>query len=308
MDQFESRLRALPGVTSVSLSSMSPLGHENVSTTTADIGGKAVTIYPSWVDADFFRTMDIPLLHGRNLLPGENNAVILSESLARKQFPGQDPVGKRFWEKDVVGVAANARTMAMNDGDAMEMYQAAQTTDMPSMVVLVKTVGPPEGLPPMAKSIAESIDPKLFPYIRLLKSDFQWNVQQVEHAAMAVSLLGIAAVLLAAIGLLGLVAYTVSERTKEIAIRIALGARPGHVLFAILRQFVWSVAVGLLAGLVGTAVLSQVLRRVLFGVSNLDSRSYLGAIGILLVVATVAALWPARRALRVNPMRALHYD
>ncbi|HEV7217805.1 MAG TPA: ABC transporter permease [Terriglobales bacterium] len=308
MDQFESRLRALPGVTSVSLSSMSPLGHENVSTTTADIGGKAVTIYPSWVDADFFCTMDIPLLHGRNLLPGENNAVILSESLARKQFPGQDPVGKRFWEKDVVGVAANARTMAMNDGDAMEMYQAAQTTDMPSMVVLVKTVGPPEGLPPMAKSIAESIDPKLFPYIRLLKSDFQWNVQQVEHAAMAVSLLGIAAVLLAAIGLLGLVAYTVSERTKEIAIRIALGARPGHVLFAILRQFVWSVAVGLLAGLVGTAVLSQVLRRVLFGVSNLDSRSYLGAIGILLVVATVAALWPARRALRVNPMRALHYD
>jgi predicted permease len=308
LDQFESRLRALPGVTSVALSSMSPLGHENVSTTTVDIGGKTVTIYPSWVDSDFFRTMNIPLLHGRNLLPGENNAVILSESLARKQSPGQDPVGKRFWDKDVVGVAANARTMALNDGDAMEMYQAAQTADMPGMVVLVKTAGSPEGLPPMVKSIAESIDPKLFPYLRLLKSDFQWNVRQVEHAAMVVSLLGITAVLLAAIGLLGLVAYAVSERTKEIAIRIALGASPGHVLSAILRQFLWPVAVGLLAGLAGTAVLSQVLRRVLFGVNNLDPTSYLSGIAVLIAIATVASLLPAKRALHVNTMRALHYE
>jgi predicted permease len=308
LDQFESRLRALPGVTSVALSSMSPLGHENVSTTTVDIGGKTVTIYPSWVDSDFFRTMDIPLLHGRNLLPGENNAVILSESLARKQSPGQDPVGKRFWDKDVVGVAANARTMALNDGDAMEMYQAAQTSDMPGMVVLVKTAGAPEGLAPMMQSIAESIDPRLFPYLRLLKSDFHWNVQQVEHAAMVVSLLGIAAVLLAGIGLQGLVAYAVSERTKEIAIRIALGAKPRHVLFAILRQFVWPVALGLLAGVAGTAALSQVLRRVLFGVSNLDPAGYLGGIGVLIAIATVAALLPGSRALRVDPMRALHYE
>ena len=188
------------------------------------------------------------------------------------------------------------------------MYQAAQTTDMPGMVVLVKTAGAPESMPPMLISIAESIDPKLFPYLRFLKSDFHRNVQNVEHAAMVVSLLGIAAVLLAAIGLLGLVAYTVSERSKEIAIRIALGAKPGHVLSAILRQFVWPVAVGLLTGVAGTAALSQVLRKVLFGVSNLDPLSYAGAIGVLLAIATAAALLPARQALRVDPLRALRCE
>src|SRR6202165_3368892 len=152
---------------------------------------------------------------------------------------------------------------------------------MPAMTLVVKTVAAPEGMPLMVKSIAASIDPKLFLYIRLLKADFHKNVQQVEQAAMVVSLLGIAALMLAGIGLLGLVAYTVSERTKEIAIRIALGAMPGHVLFAILRIFVWSVALGLLVGVSGTAALSQVLRRVLFGVSNLDPAGYLGGIGVL---------------------------
>ena len=100
----------------------------------------------------------------------------------------------------------------------------------------------------MLRSAAESIDPKLFPEISLLKAAFHQNMLNFELAAAAVSILGIAAALLAAMGLLGLVAYTVSERTKEIAIRIALGAKPAHALSAILRQFVWPIAVGLLTG------------------------------------------------------------
>jgi ABC-type antimicrobial peptide transport system permease subunit len=170
------------------------------------------------------------------------------------------------------------------------------------------TAGAAEGLPLMVKSIAASIDLKLFPYIRVLKADFHKNVQPVEQAAMVVSLLGMAALMLAAIGLGGLVAYAVSERTKEIAIRIALGATPSHVLAPILRQFVWPVAFGLLAGVAGTAALSQLLRRVLFGISNLDPTGYLGGIAVLIAIATVAALVPARRALRVDLMRALHYE
>jgi predicted permease len=307
-DQLKSRLRGTPGVKSVALVQLPPLGR-TIARTSADIGGHPVDIYPNWVDPEFFQAMGIPLLRGRNLLPGEVNAVVVSESLARKQWPGEDPVGKLFWNKDtVVGVAGNARVNAMNDGDTVEIYQAAQLADMPDMVLVVTTVGPPDGLTPMMKSIVENLDPKLFPEIRLLKVAFKENMKIIEQATMAASLLGMVAILLAAVGLVGLVAYAVSERTKEIAIRIALGAKPGHVLSAILRQFVWPVALGLLAGLAGTAALSQVLRRILFGVSNVDPLSYSGAIGTLVTIVMVAALLPARRALRVDPTRALRYE
>jgi predicted permease len=306
--ELQTRLRAVPGVSSVSLSKIAPMG--NLTTyMTIPVEGRTVNVYPNWVDPQFFHTMDIPLLRGRNLLPEERNAVIVSESLARRQWPNEDPIGKKLWEKDtVVGIAGNARMNAMNDGDTTEVYWAAQAADMPAMTLLVKTAGAPESLPPTMKSMAESIDPKLFPYIRLLKSDFHKNVQLVAQAAMVVSLLGMAAVLLSAIGLLGLVAYAVSERSKDIAIRIALGAKRSQILSAILRQFVWPVALGLLAGIGGTAALSQILRRVLFGVSNLDPAGYLGGIAVLVVIATAAALVPGSRALRVDPMRTLRCD
>ncbi len=207
-----------------------------------------------------------------------------------------------------MGVAGNADINAMNDGDTVEVYWAAQADDMPEMTVLVKTAEAPEALPPTLKSIVENIDPKLFPEIWMLKATFRENVSNFEQAAGAVSMLGVAAALLAAMGLLGLVVYAVSERKKEIAIRIALGAKPAHILSAILRQFVWPIAVGLLAGVAGTAALSQVLRKVLFGVSNLDPLSYVGAMGLLLAIAAAAALLPARQALRVDPLPALRCE
>ena len=309
LDQLENRLRALPSVTSVALSSMPPLGHDKVYVITTDAGSHEVAIYPNIVDPEYFQTMGIPLLRGRSFLPRESNAVIVSQSLARQQWPGEDPIGKRFWEKDtVVGVVGNARVMAMSNGDAVEMYHAAQTSDMPDMVVIVKTAGTPEGLIPMVKSTATSLDPNLFPGIRLLKAEFKKDTEPAGQAAMAGSLLGMVAVLLAALGLVGLVAYAVSERTKEIAIRIALGAKPAHVLSAVLRQFLWPVIIGLVLGLVGSAALSQALRVMLFGISNLDPLSYASGLGILITIATAAALLPARRALSVDPMRALHYE
>lgn len=308
LNELQSRLRALPGVTSVSLVKLALLGN-SISRTGTSVGGHPVDVYPNWVTPEFFHTMDIPLLRGRTLLPGEKDTVIVSESLARQQWPGEDPIGKQFWEKNtVVGVAGNAHVNSMNDGDTVEVYWAAQPDDMPEMTLLVKTAGAPEGLPPAVRSAAESIDPKLFPEIRLLKTAFHQNMLNFELAAAVVSVLGMAAVLLAAIGLLGLVAFTVSERAKEIAIRIALGAKPSHVLSAILHQFFWPIGLGLLIGIVGAAALSKVLRQVLFGISNFDPLSYGAAMGMLLAIATLAALLPARRALRFDPMRVLHCD
>jgi predicted permease len=312
LDEFVSRLRSLPGVRSVGLISESPLGGRR-EVITNEIDGHKVPIYPFQVTPEFFQTMGVPLVRGRNFLPGEKHAVIVSESLARIQWPGEDPVGKLDASGSsngdvVVGVTRGARLLALNDDDAVELYHSAQPEDMPNLFVLVKTAGAAEGLVPMVRSIGESLAPKLVIGIHLLKGEFRRAAKGVEVAAMAISMLGLTALSLAALGLVGLVAYAVSERTKETAIRIALGARPWDVLSSIVQQFFWPVIAGLLAGVGVTAALSRLLRQVLYGVSNLDPLSYVGAIAILGCIAVVAALLPARRALRVDPMRALHTE
>ena len=127
-------------------------------------------------------------------------------------------------------------------------------------------------------------------------------------AAMAVSAIGLSPVSLAGIGLLGLVAFTVSQRTKELAIRVALGARPSAVLPAVLRQYTYPVIFGMLAGGTLAAFASRVLRVGLYGVSNLDPASYALALGVLIAIVLAAALLPARRALRLDLAKTLHYE
>jgi ABC-type antimicrobial peptide transport system permease subunit len=116
------------------------------------------------------------------------------------------------------------------------------------------------------------------------------------------------ALLLACVGIVGLISYAVRQRTKEIGIRLALGARPSQVLSVVLRQFTYPLVSGLLLGTGAAAALSQILRRELYGVSNLDPVAYLIAIGVLIVMAVFAALLPAARSLRVDPVLALRYD
>jgi len=309
--QMQNRLRATPGVRSVSLVKLPPLGHV-VDKETSVIDGHTVMIYPNWVEPGFFETMGIPVLLGRTFYPGEKKAVIVSESFARAQWPGRNPVGQQMGDgvsKDtVVGVVGNARINALSDDDATEQYWPAQPDDMPAMVVVARTAGAPDSLPPIVKSISESLDPKLFPEIRPLKALYLDQLSGIEKTAAAVSLIGMVAVLVAGVGIIGLVAFTVSQRTKEIAIRIALGAKRIQVLTALLRQFSWPVALGLAAGTGIAAAASKVLRRALYGVNNLDPLSYAGAIGVLASIILVAALLPARRALKLNLAKILHYE
>jgi ABC-type antimicrobial peptide transport system permease subunit len=208
----------------------------------------------------------------------------------------------------VVGVVGNARVNALNDDDAAEQYWPAQQGDMPAMVVLARTYGAPDSLPPIVKSISENLDPKLFPEIRLLKALYHDNVAPAEKIATVVSLIGMVAVLLAGVGIIGLVAFSVSQRIKEIAIRTALGARKAQVLSAVLRQFLWPVALGMVAGTGIAAAASKVLRRALYGIDNLDPLSYAAATGVLAVMLLLAGVIPARRALRLDLAKALHYD
>jgi predicted permease len=311
LDQMQDRLRSLPGVKSVSLVSLPPLGH-SVSNFAQEIGGRQVLVYPNSVAPEFFDTMGIPLLLGRSFHPGEKNAIIVSQSLARQQWPGQNPLGQPVQDgnsKDfVVGVASDAHINALSDDDATEEYWPAQQDDMPGMVIVLRASGEPGKLPPLVKSISEGLDPKLFPEIRQVKLLYHDNISDVEKIAMIVSLISLVAVFIAGIGILGLVAYTVTQRTKEIAIRIALGAPATQVISSVLRQFSWPVLLGVAAGAAVTGAFSQILRRTLYGVSNLDPLSYAAAIVILFSIIAIAAFLPARRALKLDIARTLHEE
>jgi predicted permease len=313
LDELKIRLLASPGVQSVAFTQMPLLGNGLTASMTVTMQGHPVTVYPDSVDGDFFQTMSIPLLRGRNFLPNEPNVAIVSESFAQKQWPGQDPVGKSMWRdgenKDIiVGVVGNARIKAMNDGDAVEAYWPAKLADMPSMTLVVKTTGEPHGQLDQARSIVESLNPKLFPYIWKLKTGFLRNAEGLERVAMVVSLLGLVAIAMAGIGIIGLVAYSVSQRTKEIAIRLALGAKRMQVLVAVLKQFYWPIALGTLAGVGTAAAASRLLRQFLFGIGNLDPLSYAAAIAVLVILVGLAVVAPVRRALRLDLAKTLHYQ
>jgi predicted permease len=308
LTQLKSRILAVPGVASVSLVKLAPMGH-HISTIDDVTDGVHLRIYPNSIDREYFTTMSIPILLGRNFLPGESQAVIVSESLARQRWPGQNPIGKLFWDKDtVVGVVGNARVNALSEDDTVELYSLLELDDMPETTVVLKSHGAPDGLTPTVKAIVQNLDPKLFPEIRLLHVAFRQDMKSIEIAAGIVSLIGVLAMLLAALGILGLVAFTVSQRTKEIAIRLALGAPRTHVLSAVLRQFSWPLILGVAAGIAGTTALSQILRRVLYGVSNLDPISYVSAVAMLIIITACALLLPAWRALELDVAHALHQE
>lgn len=308
LETLEQRLRAMPGVQSVSLAATPPLGRRTTKLQMV-VNGQPLGVHMNKVAPDFFATMTVPLRSGRALQRGDTRAAVVSASLAQNIWPGQNPLGRPFTlgadEYTIVGVAANARLVGLEDSDASTIYFPATPGDLPSLMMLIKTSAPPSALLPAVKTLALSLDPQLFPQVQLLQTDFRRKILEAERGAAAVSLLGLSALFLACLGIVGMVAYAVSQRTKEIGIRIALGARPAHVIGSVLWQFWRPVSAGLVVGVGGAAALSQLLRRVLFGVSHLDPLAYAAAIGLFVLTAALAAWWPARRALRVDPITAL---
>lgn len=311
LNDLQTRLRATPGVLSVALVKLPPLGHGVVLEDTV-IDGRPVKIFPNWVAPEFFRTMGIPMLLGRTFHPGEKHVVIVSQTFAREQWPGKNPLGQTVGDDKaksiVIGVAGDAHINALNDDDAVEQYWPMQPDDMPDMVVILRASGSPGSLTPTIKSIAGDLDRSVFPEIRQLKALYLDNVNSIEKVAAIVSLVGFIAIAISAVGIIGLVAFVVTQRTKEIAIRIALGARPGAVLGAVLHQFLWPVVTGLVAGTVLAAFGSKLLRIVLFGIDNLDPISYATAVGLIGLMVALAMVVPAARALRLELATILRYE
>ncbi|HEX9760579.1 MAG TPA: ABC transporter permease, partial [Candidatus Acidoferrales bacterium] len=306
-EHLRAQVSNVPGVESMTLCTNEPFGAQ-VSVYYGP--GNTYTAYATSVDPSYFSTLAIPLRSGRGFAPGDKNVVIVGEKLARLLWPGVNPLGKPWGNgaQVVVGVAAPARTIGMRDAESTEVYFPLQPDDERSGILLVKTSGPPETVLPHLRAIASEQDSRLFPSVSLLKDSFHLRLQSSQRGAQVVSALGILAALLAAAGVYGQVCYAVAQKQKEIGVRVALGARPSGVIAVVLRHLYGPVVMGAAVGLGIAAGVSLLLRRELYGLSHLDLLSYAGAVGLLLVVALVAALVPARRALRVDPIEVLRYE
>jgi predicted permease len=310
LDSLQDRLRAFPGVQSVALALSPPLGRVTITAGT-DVEGHHAEFQINHVSAAFFETMGIPIIRGRALRDRERHVMVVSEALARSAWPGQDPVGKTMALGDtftVVGVSGSVRSMRFGQSDPGHAYFPIEEGDWPSLALLIKTAGSPREFARGIVTTARGLDANTFPEAELLSSSYRASVEGAEYSALAASTLGSIAQLLACFGIVGIVSYAVSQRTKEIGIRMALGARPGQVLSIVLGRLTAPVAVGLMLGVAGAAGFAQVLRGRLYGISHLDPAAYLGAVGVFLITVGVAAVVPARRALRIDPLRALRHE
>jgi predicted permease len=306
MRTLRDRLLSIPGVQRVSLMQLAPWGN---SVSMENHGGFRVLF--NRVDGEFLQTFGLRLTRGRNFLPGEQGVAIVSESVARWLWPGENPLGKSTTlngGSTVIGVVRTADTFNLRTEETLGVYFPPTAKDWAPSTLVARVAGRPARYLGTFAGTAKSLDSRLVPDVHLLDGAHDRAIADSLKLVAAVGSLGTLATLLAAIGLAGLTAYTVGQRTREIGVRIALGARRTQVVQAVLAPMAWPVAVGFAGGMLGAAGMSSVLRREIFGLHPLDPLAYLMAIALFLAVMALAAAAPARRAVRVNPADALRHD
>ncbi|MDX2149417.1 MAG: ADOP family duplicated permease [Bryobacteraceae bacterium] len=304
-DELRQRLSAAPGVAGVAAVSLAPLGNR-MATTDRPV---RTVVYDA--DPNYFEVMRIPIRRGRRFGEGETGACVVSESFAQRVWPGEDPLGKEFPGRGgvvVVGVAADARTVALRDSSTTEAYFPTTGGSLRSSTMVVRAEGRPESIAAAVEEISRNVDPRVRPDIELVRNNLERKTESARSGALIVSCLGVMALLLAAVGVYGIAAYTVTQQTRDIGIRVAIGAPAREVLRVAVGGFRMPVFIGAVCGLGLAAAFSAVLRRELFGVSPLDPVSYAGAVGVFGAVAAVALIGPVRRALRIAPAQALRYE
>lgn len=306
MEALRTRLLSIPGVQRACLMELALWGHESW-----EDHRNGYRFNLNRVDAEFVPTLGLRLSRGRNFRPGEQGVAIVGESVARLQWPGEDPLGKRLPTGDrdtVIGVIRKARTSNPRNDEAMGIYFPPKGKDWAGSTLVVRVTGPPGNFVGLFSSAAKALDQRLQPSVHSLDSEYQEAIRTSLQLASTVGSLGMLATLLSAIGLAGLTAYTVGQRTREIGVRIALGARRPQIVRAVLSSMFWPVTAGFAGGMLGATAISLVLRREIFGFRLLDPPAYIAAIAFFLAVIALATMAPARRAIRVNPSEALRHE
>jgi predicted permease len=332
VNSLEQKLNSMPGVTAASMASgLPPLRRINANDTEIEgyqptPDGPAQNVdYWNVVGNDYFKTMKIRLLEGRTFEPQDDNpnampVVIVNQALAKRFWTGS-PIGRRvnpgFAEPKVwctiVGVVEDTKNAGMDKPTGPELYfqvrQAANQFLGANVSFVVRAANDSVPLESSIRNAVRELDATL-PVYNLWSMDevVSKSVVQPRFLALLLATFSGIALFLAAIGIYGVMAYSVAQRTQEIGVRMALGARPHHVLRLVLRQSLFMLVTGTVIGLAGAFAVTRLMRTLLFEITATDPVTYISVIGLLVVVALLASYIPARRAAKVDPLVALRYE
>jgi putative ABC transport system permease protein len=322
--QLLERLSAMPGVVAIGSINRLPLSGDAANGTfliNNDRAKKGNAEY-RLASSGYFAAMGIPLLSGRTFdssdQPNSPSAAVISQSLALKYWPNQNPVGKtiQFGNMDgdlrllhVVGVVGDVHDRGVDVATRPTVYaNALQRLPSYSMSFVVRARATPSGLVPAMREATRSLDPQLPLNFRTLDQVFSSSLDQRRFSLVIFGVFGVVALLLAAMGIYGVTTYAVAQRTQEIGIRMALGARMSDVLRLVLKNGMSLVVIGAALGVAGAFAATRVMSSLLFGVAPTDLSTFIAVVFVLVVVAFVACYIPARRATKVDPLVALRYE
>lgn len=326
--QATERIGAIPGVSSVGIVNYLPLYGGLGSTTGFSIEGQPElppTQMPSTnvrvSDAGYFKAMGIPLIRGRNFTDLETSearrVIIISESLARQYFPGEDPIGKRIsvmmFENpnptEIIGIVGDVRYDSLTDAAEPTVYFPHPELTYEFMTFVIRTIGDPADITPLVRNELRALDPEQpISNVRTMDQVMADTTGRARFNTLLFALFAGLATLLSAIGIFGVMNYSVTLQTREIGIRVALGAQRGGVLMIILRQGLLLTMTGIGIGLAGALALTRVMSSLLFGVDATDPATFAAMVLLLAFVSIIACYFPARRATKVDPMIALRCD
>ncbi|MGA7275739.1 MAG: ABC transporter permease [Candidatus Udaeobacter sp.] len=323
------RVSSLPGVSSAAAAWWIPLSGSEIGFN-CDIQehpappGQQPIVQFNVVTPDYFKTMRVPLLRGRAFTDRDDGAAspvtIVTESFAKQFFPGEDPIGKRITPngsvepgkppvREIVGVVADMHLISLRQAPKPQIYVPHQQFAILSMSIFARTQIDPQSLTTALRNAVSEIDKDVPVYRPRPLADYRASsIAQPRLNAMLVALFAAIALLLAAAGIFGVMSYSVTQRTQEIGIRLALGAQRQDVLRLIIVQGMRIVGVGLIAGLLGVFVCTRLFQSLLFGVGATDLPTLIAVTLILGAVAFVACLVPARRATLVDPIQAIRTE
>jgi putative ABC transport system permease protein len=322
------QVRAIPGVKAAGATSKIPLSREENLGTMFEVEGRprppkfSESYAPIfWISYDYFKAMGIPLLQGRAFTDADRlqapPVLIINETMARRVFPDGNAVGKRMKigadypqvPREIIGVVGAVRTFGLEKEPRREIFLPFLQGRTPPTTLAIRTVGDPMAISSAVREAIRRLDENLPPYdIKTLEQRVSDSVAPRRFLVSLMSLFALLALALAATGIYGVLSYLVAQRTREIGIRIALGATAGAVLGLILKRGAILILIGTAAGLAGAIALTRLIKTLLFGVSATDPATFALIALLLVVVALIAGYIPARRATKVDPMVALRHE